>query len=65
MNIQIETVTLADGSKMDVIRDLEKVQKVMDIGGNLATCLRRWCDHRGELFCESDAEAIKEWEKLQ
>lgn len=29
MNIQIETITLKDGSKMDVIRDVKAVKKLM------------------------------------
>lgn len=40
MNLQIDTITLKDGGKMDVIRDIETVRKLVDELNECADALR-------------------------
>ena len=64
MNIQIETITAANGGKMDVIRDVEKIRSVVDAAEALAARLRLWRVSDGNMLCEGDADALKEWDAL-
>lgn len=53
MNIYIETVTLQDGSKMDVIRDIEQVKKLTDIARHQSQILGMigsWWDAKNGLL---------------
>lgn len=64
MNLQIETITVANGGRMDVIRDIEKVRKLLSAAESLANRLRLWSLPTGEMLCSGDAEALAEWEAL-
>ena len=63
MNLQIETVTTVNG-KMDVIRDIAKVERLIDCASNLAARLRLWSLSGGETLCSEDAAALKEWDAI-
>lgn len=65
MNIQVETITLKDGSKMDVIRDIEKVRKVCVIASELAQRLRLWSTPDGQPLCDGDKEALGKYEACE
>lgn len=62
--IQIETVTLANGGRIEVIRDIEAVQRALAAAENLATRLRLWSIGK-DMLCEADAAALAEWEALR
>lgn len=64
MNLQIETLTRIDGARMDVIRDIEKVTRLIDVAEQLASRLRLWKISNGEMLCSEDAEALKAWDSL-
>lgn len=62
--IQIETVTLANGGKVEVIRDIEAVRRALAAAENLATRLRLWSIGK-DMLCEADAKALEEWQALR
>lgn len=64
MNLQIETITLANGGKIDVIRDIDKVERLIASAEHLASRLRLWSISNGDMLCSGDAEALKEWDAL-
>ena len=64
MNIQIETVMLKDGSRIEVIRDVEKVRRVVEAAEYLAARLRTWRDSTGGMICDGDLDALNGWDAL-
>ncbi len=61
--IKVETVTLHDGSKMDVIRDVEAVERLIEAGNELHKRLQAWCKFIGGPPNE-DNRAVDQWEKV-
>lgn len=49
---------------MDVIRDIEKVTRIIDAAEHIAARLRLWKVSDGEMLCSEDAEALKAWDAL-
>ena len=64
MNIQVETVMLKDGSRIEVIRDVEKVRRVVKSAEHMAARLRTWLDSTGGMICEGDLDALYGWDAL-
>jgi hypothetical protein len=67
VNLQIETITVANGGRMDVIRDIETVQKLVAIAEKAMQSLRDFpCGHKPHGVSGKCAacEALKEWDAL-
>ena len=67
MNLQIETIRLADGGSVDAIRDIEKVRKLLSITEKAMRSIRDFhCGHKPNVVggrCEA-CEALEEWDAL-
>ena len=67
MNLQIETITEANGGKMDVIRDISTVKRLLAVTEMAMRSIRDYpCGHKPSGVsghCEACA-ALKEWDEL-
>lgn len=66
-SIQVETITTHDGRKMDVIRDVATVQRVIEIAKKAMNSIRDFqCGHKPwyESGKCSACEALQEWDAL-
>ena len=65
--IQVETITLKDGSRMDVIRDIEKVDRLISITTKAMDSIRDFpCGHKPNGVggtCKA-CEALSQWDSL-
>ena len=67
MNLQIETISVANGGKMDVIRDISTVKRLIAVAEMAMRSIRDYpCGHKPSGVsghCEA-CEALMEWDKL-
>jgi hypothetical protein len=67
MILQIETITVANGGRMDVIRDIETVKKLVAIAEKAMLSIRDFhCGHKPNGVSGKCAacEALKEWDNI-
>lgn len=67
MNIQIETISVANGGKMNVIRDISTVKRLWAVADMAMRSIRNYpCGHKPSGVsghCEACA-ALKQWDEL-